>query len=87
MQAQRKENGSSWWRHLANNGTYDIEANQWLGNSDWINSVKFNASTMKLAEKFDHIFPHMFIFGNILSQGHGFEAVTVTISKYFISIH
>ena len=28
MQAQHEENDGSWWRHLANNGTSDIEENQ-----------------------------------------------------------
>ena len=37
-----------------------------------INSVNFNATTLKLAEKFDHPFSHLFIFGNKFAQGHGF---------------
>ena len=87
MQAKRKENNSSWWRHLANKGTKDIEKHQWLSNSDQINSVKINATAPKLADKFDHLFVHMFILGNIFAQDHGFDTVTVTISKYFISLH
>ena len=42
--------------------------------------VDFNATTVKLAEKFDHPFSHVFIFLNIFAQGHGFDAVTVAIS-------
>ena len=65
---------------------YDIEENQWFGNSDRINSVNINATTLKLADKFDHPLKHLFIFGNIFAQGHGFDAMTVTISKYFVNI-
>ena len=49
--------------------------------------VNFNATTLKLTEKFDNSFSHLFIFRNIFAQGHGFDAVTVTISLYFISLH
>ena len=42
-------------------------------------TVNFNATTLKLAEKFDHPFSHLFIFRNIFAQGHGFDAVTVAI--------
>ena len=45
-----------------------------------INSVNFNATTLKLAEKFGHAFSHLFIFFNIFAQGQGFDAVTVEIS-------
>ena len=74
MQTQRKENDSSWWRHLASNGKQDIEENQWFGQANRINSVNFNATTLKLAEKFDHLFSHLFIFHNTFAQGHGFDA-------------
>ena len=50
-------------------------------------TVNFNATTLKLSEIFDHPFSHLFIFGNIFAQGHGFDAVTVTSSKYFVSLH
>ena len=43
-------------------------------------TVNFNATTLKLAEKFDHSFSHLFIFRNIFAQGHGFNAVMVAIS-------
>ena len=68
-----------------------IEENHWLSNANRFNSVNFNATTLKLAEKFDHSFSHMFIFLNIFALVHGFDAVTiaigysvepVTLSKY-----
>ena len=43
-------------------------------------TVNSNATTLKPAEKFDHPFSHLFIFGHIFEQGHEFEAVTVAIS-------
>ena len=43
-------------------------------------TVNFNATNLKLVEKFDHPFSHLFIFRNIFAQGHGFDAVTVAIS-------
>ena len=33
---------------------------------------------MKLAEKFDHPFSYLIIFGNIFALGHGFDFVMVT---------
>ena len=50
-------------------------------------TVNFNATTLKLSEKFDHQFSQFFIFSNIFSQGHGCDAVTVTRSKYNVSLH
>ena len=52
-----------------------------VGNANRINSVNFNATTVKLVEKFDNSFSHIFIFGNIFAQGNGFDAVTVKHSK------
>ena len=43
-------------------------------------TLNFNARTLKLAEKFDHPFSHLFIFLNIFAQGHWFVAVKVAIS-------
>ena len=39
-------------------------------------TVNFNATTLKLPEKLNDPFSHVFIF----AQGHGFDAVTVAIS-------
>ena len=47
--------------------------------SEFINSVYFNATTLKLAEKVEHTFSHLFIFCSVFPQGHGFDAVTVEI--------
>ena len=58
----------------------DIEENHWFGNANQNNSVNFNATTLKLAEKFDHPFSHLFIFRNIFAQGRGFDAEVVAIS-------
>ena len=45
----------------------------------------FNVQTLELAEKFDHPVSPLLIFVNIFAQGHCFDAVTVTGSKYFVS--
>ena len=50
-----------------------IEKDQLFGRTNRINSVNFNATSLKLDEKFDHPFSHVFIFGNIIAQGHGFD--------------
>ena len=42
-----------------------------------VNSVNLNAMTLKLADKFDHPFSHLFIFHNKFAVGHGFDAVMV----------
>ena len=44
------------------------------------------ATTLKLVEKFDLPFSHLSIFGNIFSQGDGFDAMTGTSSKYIIPL-
>ena len=49
--------------------------------------VNFIGTNLKLVEKFDRPFSHLFIFRNIFAQGHGFDAVTLAISQYFKSIH
>ena len=72
---------------LASNGTKDIEENQWLGKANRINSDNFNATSLKLVEGFDHLFPYLLIFHNIFAQGHGFDVLGVTNSKYFVSLH
>ena len=84
MQAQRKENESFMMTSLASNGTWDIEEND---KQNRINSVNFNATTLKLGEKFDHPFSHLFVYGYIFAQGHGFDAMAVKSSKYFLSLH
>ena len=55
-------------------GTLDIVENQLFGHAIRIR----NAKTLELAEKFEDLLPHIFIFGNIFAQGHGFVAMTVT---------
>ena len=54
----------------------DIEENHRFGNTDRIKSVDFNFTILKLTDKFEHPFSHLFIFLNIFNfaQGHGFDA-------------
>ena len=59
--------------HGAIKGMQDIGENHLFGNANRINSVNFNATSLKLAEKFDHTFSHLFIFRNIFAQSHGFD--------------
>ena len=40
-------------------------------------TVNFNATPLKLAEKFDHPFSHLFKFRYVFAQGDGFDAVKV----------
>ena len=47
----------------------------------------FNATILKLSEKFYHPFSHVFIFGNMLPESHGLVAVPVTRSTNFVSLH
>ena len=46
-----------------------------------INSGNYSVATLKFAEKFDHLFSHIFIFSNIFAQSNGFDAVTVISSQ------
>ena len=43
-----------------------------------INSNNFSATILKFSEKFDPPFSHVFIFGNVFPESHGFAAMPVT---------
>ena len=43
-----------------------------------VNSSNFNVTILKFSEKFDHQFPHVFIFANVCPETHGFVAMPVT---------
>ena len=51
------------------------------------NSINLITTTLRFSEKFNHPFSHVFIFGNLLSESHGFVAVPVTSSNNFVSLH
>ena len=72
---------------MRDNSTPDIVEYLWFGHANRINSGNFNATTLKLAEKFYHIFSHIFIFGNTFAHGNVFDAVMVTSSKYLVSLY
>ena len=38
----------------------------------------FNAKTLKFSEKFHHPFSHIFIFGNMFPESHGFVVMQIT---------
>ena len=46
-----------------------------------------NATIFKLSEKFDRLFSHVFIFGNVLHESHGFLAVPVKMQYNFLYLH
>ena len=52
-----------------------------------INRDQFNATILKFFEKFYHQFLHVYIFGNMFPESHGFIAVPVTRSNHFVSVH
>ena len=41
-------------------------------------SSNFNATILEFSENFDHPFSHVFIFGNLFPESHGFVAMPVT---------
>ena len=43
-----------------------------------VNSSNCNAITLEFSEKFDNLFSHVFIFGNIFPARHAFVAMPVT---------
>ena len=43
-----------------------------------VNSSNYNATVFKFSKKFDHPFSHVFIFGNMFPESHGFVAMQVT---------
>ena len=50
-------------------------------------STTFDCTILKFSEKFDHPFSHVFIFGNMLPDSHGFDNVPVTRSNNSVSLH
>ena len=47
----------------------------------------FIATIVNFSEKSDHPILHVFIFGDMFPEGHGFVAVPVTRSNNLVSIH
>ena len=58
-----------------------------FGNANRIISGNFNATTLKHVENFDKPVSHLFIFDNIFAQNLDIDAVTVTSSENFVSLH
>ena len=48
-----------------------------FGDYNRVNSSNFNATILKFSEKFDHPFSHVFIFGSMLLESHGFVTMPV----------
>ena len=46
----------------------------------------FIVMILKFSEKFNYKFSHVFIFGNMFPESHGFVAVPVTRSNNFVSL-
>ena len=57
-----------------------------FGGAYLVNSSNFNATILKFPEKFEHPFLHVFIFGNMFRESHGFVAVPVTRSNNFVTL-
>ena len=56
---------------------YKIKVN-WFSDKNRVNSSNFNATILKLSEKFDHSFSHVFIFGNVFLESYGLVTMPVT---------
>ena len=52
-----------------------------------VNSSNYYDTIFKYFEKFNHPFSHMFIFGNMFPESHGFVSIQVTRSNNFVYIH
>ena len=61
-----------------------VHENHLFGISIRINLSNFNATTMKVSEKFDNPFSHCSYSATYLHKGHGFEAVAVNSSKFLV---
>ena len=49
-----------------------------FGDKNQVNSSDFRATNLKVFEKFYHPFSHVFIFGNMIPESHGFVGMPVT---------
>ena len=47
----------------------------------------FTATILEFSEKIDHPFSHVFMFGNMFPESHGFVVVPVKRSNNFVSLH
>ena len=52
-----------------------------------VNSGNFNATILNCFAKFVDPFSHVFIFGNMYPESHGFVSVPVTRLNNFVSHH
>ena len=59
---------------------YKIKLIWWIcwKESSSSNSSNFNATILKFSEQFIHPYSHVFIFGNMFPESHGFVAIPVT---------
>ena len=55
-----------------------------FSHANWVNLSNFNDTTLRFGEKLDHPFSHVFIFGNMFRESHGFISVPVTSSNNFV---
>ena len=49
--------------------------------------ITFNYTIFKFSKNFDGPFSHVFIFGNMFPESHGFDAPPVAWSNNFVSLH
>ena len=47
-----------------------------------VNLNNFNATILKVSEKLDYRFPHVFIFGNMFPESHGLVAIYAGYKLY-----
>ena len=58
-----------------------------FGDDNWVNSSNFIATTLTISEKLSHLFSHVFIFGNMFPESHGFVSVPVKNSNNIATLH
>ena len=58
-----------------------------FGDKNQVHSSNFNNTILKLTEKFDNLFSHVFIFGNMFPESHGFVCRLQAVSKIHVPIH
>ena len=51
---------------------YKLKQIDRFGDANRVNTINFNAMTMNFSDKIDHPFSHVFIFGNMFPESHGF---------------
>ena len=75
------------WHHNRPQHRTKLKSIDGFSDANWVNSGNFIATILRFSKKFDPSFLHVFLFGNMFPESHGFAAAPITSSNKFVSLH